>query len=100
MGTAGSKPPEKLKSGPTYFDATGLEITQHEVVSKDGTMIPYFQVGRKGLKCDGTNSTLLYGYGGFEVFMTPSYKPKVGAAGVEEGGGDGVADLRGGGGVG
>src|SRR5829696_7680524 len=71
FGTLGGKPPEKLKSGPSYFDASGLVVTQHEAVSKDGTKVPYFQVGPKGLKCDGTNPTLLYGYGGFEISMTP-----------------------------
>jgi len=97
IGTAGGKPPEKLKSGPSYFDATGLEVSQHEVASKDGTKIPYFQVCRKGLKCDGTNPTLLYGYGGFEISMTPNYNPTVGAAWLEKGGVYVVANIRGGG---
>jgi prolyl oligopeptidase len=97
IGTAGGKPPERLKSGPSYFDASGLEVTQHEVASKDGTMIPYFQVSRKALKCDGTNPTLLYGYGGFEISMTPGYNPLVGAAWLEKGGVYVVANIRGGG---
>ncbi|HKA08486.1 MAG TPA: prolyl oligopeptidase family serine peptidase [Gemmataceae bacterium] len=97
FGTLGGKPPEKLKSGPSYFDAAGLEVSQHEVASKDGTKIPYFQVGPKGLKCDGTNPTLLYGYGGFEISMTPQYNPTVGAAWLEKGGVYVVANIRGGG---
>ncbi|HKB06083.1 MAG TPA: prolyl oligopeptidase family serine peptidase, partial [Gemmataceae bacterium] len=97
FGTLGGKPPEKLKSGPSYFDAAGLEVSQHEATSRDGTKIPYFQVGPKGLKCDGTNPTLLYGYGGFEISMTPQYNPTVGAAWLEKGGVYVVANIRGGG---
>ena len=62
---------EKLKSLPAFFDATGLEVTQHEATSKDGTKIPYFQVMRKDAKLDGQNPTILYGYGGFEVSQVP-----------------------------
>ena len=64
-----------LKSLPSYFDAQGLEITQHQVKSKDGTRVPYFQVSRKGLKLDGRNPTLLYGYGGFNVPTTSIFSP-------------------------
>src|SRR5262249_50033943 len=66
-GTIGGKVPEKLKSLPAFFNAAGLEVTQHEAVSKDGTKIPYFQVSRKGLMLNGNNPTLLYGYGGFQI---------------------------------
>ncbi|MSR54786.1 MAG: S9 family peptidase [Gemmataceae bacterium] len=97
FGTLGGKPAEKLKSGPTFFDTKGLEITQHEIASKDGTKIPYFQVARKDLKLDGTNPTLLYGYGGFEISMLPAYNPAVGAAWLEKGGVYVVANIRGGG---
>src|SRR5215831_2165386 len=70
-GVIGKKEPEKLKSLPAFFKAEGLEITQHEAVSKDGTKIPYFQVSRKGLVLNGNNPTLLYGYGGFQIPMVP-----------------------------
>jgi prolyl oligopeptidase len=53
--------PEVLKQLPAFFDATGLEVKQFEAVSKDGTKVPYFQVGRKGMALDGSNPTLLYG---------------------------------------
>jgi len=96
-GTLGGKPAEKLKSGPSFFDAKGLEVTQHEVASKDGTKIPYFQVSRKDMKLDGTNPTLLYGYGGFEISMLPGYNPATGAAWLEKGGVYVVANIRGGG---
>ena len=89
--------PEVLKSAPKFFDAAGLEVSQHEAVSKDGTNVPYFQVARKDLKLDGTNPTLLYGYGGFEISLTPSYSGLAGAAGMEKGGVYVVANIRGGG---
>src|SRR5262249_46283240 len=82
-GTIGSKEPEKLKTLPAFFNATGLEITQHEATSKDGIKIPYFQVSRKGLECNGNNPTLLYGYGGFQISMLPEYRGGVGAAWLE-----------------
>ena len=89
--------PEVLKSAPKFFDAAGLEVSQHEAVSKDGTNVPYFQVARKDLKLDGTNPTLLYGYGGFEISLTPSYSGLAGAAWMEKGGVYAVANIRGGG---
>lgn len=96
-GTLGGKPAEKLKSSPAFFNAEGLEVSQHEATSKDGTRVPYFQVARKALKCDGSNPTLLYGYGGFEVSMRPGYQASVGAAWLEKGGVYVVANIRGGG---
>ena len=75
---------QRLKALPPFFDAGGLDIVQHEVTSKDGTRVPYFQVSRKGLKLDGSNPTLLYGYGGFEVSMLPSYSASVGASWMGE----------------
>ena len=89
--------PTPVKQLPTFYDATGLEITQHEATSKDGTKVPYFQVSRAGLALDGTHPTLLYGYGGFEVSLTPGYSGNVGAAWLEPGGVYIVANIRGGG---
>lgn len=80
FGTIGKNEREPLKQLPAFFDAAGLEIAQREAVSKDGTRVPYFLVGPKGLKLDGSNPTLLYGYGGFEISETPGYKSGVGAA--------------------
>ena len=97
LGRVGSSTPEKLKQLPAYFDAKGLQVSQHEAVSKDGTRIPYFQVGSAKLKLDGSNPTLLYGYGGFEVSMVPSYSANVGKAWLEKGGVFVVANIRGGG---
>src|SRR5262245_52941147 len=63
FGTARQSEPEKLKSLPAFFATDGLELSQHEARSKDGTRIPYFQVSRNGLQLDGKNPLLLYGYG-------------------------------------
>ncbi|MDY0060514.1 MAG: prolyl oligopeptidase family serine peptidase [Myxococcota bacterium] len=97
LGTAGGAALQQLKQLPALFDATGLEVSQHEAVSADGTRIPYFQVARRGLALDGKNPTLLYGYGGFEVSLLPKYTATVGAAWLEQGGVYVVANLRGGG---
>jgi prolyl oligopeptidase len=88
---------EKVKSTPARFDATGLVVDQHEAKSTDGTMIPYFVVHRAGLKLDGSNPTLLYAYGGFQVSMTPAYSGSVGKLWLERGGAYVVANIRGGG---
>src|SRR5690606_21287864 len=82
---------------PAMFDAAGLVTEQHEAVSKDGTRIPYFIVHRRDVTLDGTNPTLLYAYGGFEVSMTPGYNAVTGAAWLERGGVYVVANIRGGG---
>jgi prolyl oligopeptidase len=96
-GTLGQQTREKLKNLPVYFDAHGLEITQHEATSKDGTKVPYFQVGPKGMLLNGNNPTLLYGYGGFEISMLPSYSAGIGASWLERGGVYVLANIRGGG---
>jgi len=96
IGSIG-KAPEKLKQLPAYFDASGLEITQNFATSEDGTKVPYFMVSQKGLKLDGNNPTLLYGYGGFEISLTPSYSGSVGRAWLSQGGVYVVANIRGGG---
>ena len=97
LGTVGAPGREKLKSQPAYFDAQGLEISQFEAVSKDGVKIPYFLIARRGLKLDGNNPTLLYGYGGFEISLLSEYSPGLGAAWLEKGGVYALANIRGGG---
>ncbi|MBP3984212.1 S9 family peptidase [Pseudoxanthomonas helianthi] len=91
------KQPEKLKSNPVFFDASKDEIEQHFATSKDGTKVPYFLVRPKNLKFDGDNPTLLYGYGGFEVSLTPSYSGGIGKGWLEKGGVYVLANIRGGG---
>ncbi|HEX5580681.1 MAG TPA: prolyl oligopeptidase family serine peptidase, partial [Gemmatimonadaceae bacterium] len=89
--------PEVLKSSPAFFDASGLVVEQHFATSKDGTRVPYFMVRREGMKLDGTAPTLLYGYGGFEISLTPGYSGTVGKGWLEKGGVYVVANIRGGG---
>jgi len=88
---------EKLKSAPAFFDGGRFEIAQHEAVSADGTRVPYFQVSPKGLKPDGSNPTLLYGYGGFRLSQMPGYNPGRGIGWLEHGGVFVLANIRGGG---
>ena len=85
MGTVGWQRLGEAQANPAFFDAKGLTVTQHEATSLDGTRVPYFQVSREGLKLDGTNPTLLYGYGGFEIAMVPSYNANAGVGWMEKG---------------
>ncbi len=97
LGEIGKGPAQKLKSLPSFFDATGLQIEQREAKSKDGTRVPYFLVAKKDAPRNSANPTLLYGYGGFEVSLTPGYSAGVGANWLERGGVYVVANIRGGG---
>jgi prolyl oligopeptidase len=97
LGTVGQPDRSLLKQLPSFFSTAGLAVAQHEAVSKDGTRIPYFQVSRQELAAGGTNPTLLYGYGGFEVSMTPYYSAGIGASWLERGGVYVLANIRGGG---
>ncbi len=85
-----------LRQPKLAFDP-GAYITQQVFYrSKDGTRIPMFIVHRKGLKRDGKNPTLLYGYGGFNISLTPSFSPAR-IAWLEMGGVLAIPNLRGGG---
>jgi prolyl oligopeptidase len=97
LGNLGDGSRILLKQLPGFFSSEGLEVSQHEAVSKDGTRVPYFQVSRKGLSLDGSHPTLLTGYGGFQVSETPYYSGTIGAAWLEKGGVYVVANIRGGG---
>ena len=55
------------------FDPTSTRSKQVFYASKDGTKVPMFITHKKGLKLDGTNPTLLYGYGGFNISLTPGF---------------------------
>jgi len=88
---------EVVKSLPAKFDATGMTVDQFEATSADGTGIPYFVVHKQAMAMDGSNPTLLYGYGGFQVSMLPGYSPTVGRLWLERGGVYVVANVRGGG---
>ncbi|MDP3656754.1 MAG: prolyl oligopeptidase family serine peptidase [Brevundimonas sp.] len=85
------------KSLPAKFDATGMTVDQFEARSADGTMIPYFVVHRDAMPMDGSNPTLLYGYGGFQSSLLPGYSATVGKLWLERGGVYVIANTRGGG---
>jgi prolyl oligopeptidase len=84
---AGAKPP---------IDTSAYVTEQVFVPAKDGTKVPVFLVQRKGLKRDGSNPVQLYGYGGFNVSLTPSYSASR-LVWLEKGGIYALANLRGGG---
>jgi prolyl oligopeptidase len=77
------------------FSATDYVVKQVFVPSKDGTKVPAFIVHKKGLKQDGTNPTILYGYGGFNISLTPSFSA-LRLVWLDQGGVYVVANLRGG----
>jgi prolyl oligopeptidase len=78
------------------FDHTLYETTQEWVISKDGTKVPVFITKKKSVKLDGNNPTLLYGYGGFDISLTPSFSVSR-LPFLEQGGVYVMANLRGGG---
>jgi prolyl oligopeptidase len=97
LGRTGSDSHERLKSRPAFFDAKGQRVEQRFGTSKDGTRVPYFVIWPKGAKADGKNPTLLYGYGGFEISLTPWYSGISGRTWTTRGGVFVVANIRGGG---
>jgi prolyl oligopeptidase len=92
-GEIGDGSVEVLKQGPAFFEADGLSVRQFKAVSDDGTEIPYFVVGPD----EPTGPTLLNGYGGFEISLTPSYSGTIGRGWLRRGGTYVVANIRGGG---
>jgi prolyl oligopeptidase len=92
---SGNDQPRAIKSLPARFDAAGLTTEQFEATSKDGAKIPYFVTRPKNL--GGPAPTVLYGYGGFEVSLTPGYSANFGRLWLTHGGIYVVANIRGGG---
>ena len=93
--TSGESTPAPIKSLPARFDATGLATEQFFATSKDGTRVPYFVTRARSLT--GPAPTVLYGYGGFEISLTPSYSANFGMLWLTRGGVYVVANIRGGG---
>jgi prolyl oligopeptidase len=93
--TAGEGAPAPIKALPARFDATGLATEQFFATSKDGTRVPYFVTRARSLT--GPAPTVLYGYGGFEISLTPSYSANFGMLWLTRGGVYVVANIRGGG---
>ncbi|PRC94433.1 prolyl oligopeptidase family serine peptidase [Solimicrobium silvestre] len=97
LAQAGNDEREVLKTAPAFFDASPYQTEQKQATSKDGTKVPYFIIHRKDMKLDGQNPTLLYGYGGFQISLTPSYSAGIGLGWLQKGGAYVVANIRGGG---
>jgi prolyl oligopeptidase len=87
---------ELYQSSEIDFDETKYETKQVFYESKDGTEIPMFIVHKKGIELDGNNPALLYGYGGFNISLTPSFGITR-LIWLEQGGVYAMANLRGGG---
>ncbi len=87
----------EVKKLPPQFSVEGLEVDQWAAKSSDGTEIPYFIIKPKDLPLDGTTPTILYGYGGFQVSLTPGYAAVAGKLWLEQGHVYVVANIRGGG---
>jgi prolyl oligopeptidase len=85
-----------LRQAKVKFEPADYEVRQVFYPSKDGTKVPMFIAHKKGLKLDGTSPTLLYGYGGFNIPLTPGFSVSR-LAWMEMGGVFAVANLRGGG---
>jgi prolyl oligopeptidase len=85
------------KNLPEKFDGSRYVVEQLEATSRDGTKVPYFVVRPKAFQANGSAPTLLYGYGGFQVSMLPSYSATVGRLWLEQGGVYVLANIRGGG---
>ena len=96
----GSGSPARIKAQPTVFDAQGITVRQYWATSRDGTKVPYFLVRPKHAK--GAIPTILYGYGGFQISLTPWYwndgqLVDAGQTWLTRGGAIAVANIRGGG---
>ncbi|MBM7084414.1 S9 family peptidase [Micromonospora sp. MMS20-R2-29] len=93
LGRVGG-PVETLKREPAFFDTTGLTVRQFFATSADGTRVPYTVVGPPTASA---GPTLLTGYGGFEISLTPHYDGVIGRGWLARGGSYVVANIRGGG---
>lgn len=101
---AGATQPEKLKAQAPTFDGDRFEARQFWCTSADGTKVPYFVVGPKGMALDGKWPVWMFSYGGFENALTPSYSGSYedlhgvyGKLWLERGGVFVLANIRGGG---
>jgi prolyl oligopeptidase len=87
---------EVFRAPKVAFDPSPYETRQVFYTSKDGTRVPMFITSKKGIHLDGTNPTLLYAYGGFNISITPAFSA-ANVAWMEMGGIYAVPNLRGGG---
>ena len=87
----------KIRSLAPKFDASKDLVEQRFAVSTDGTRVPYFLVRPKAMKPDGTTPVQMFGYGGFLISETPTYRPELGKLWLERGGAYVLTNIRGGG---
>ncbi len=87
---------ELFRASSIKFDSENYESKQIFYTSKDGTKVPMIITHKKGLELDGKNPTILYGYGGFNISLTPRFST-ANTVWLEQGGIYAVANLRGGG---
>lgn len=86
-----------VKAGKSFFNHEEIKVEQHFVKSTDGVMIPYFLVYHKDVVFDGTNPTILYGYGGFEIALKPNFNNTLGSSWLARKGVYVLSNIRGGG---
>ncbi|HUN76009.1 MAG TPA: prolyl oligopeptidase family serine peptidase [Steroidobacteraceae bacterium] len=97
---AGGAEPQAIRSEPSRFESNDVSVEQYWVTSKDGTRVPYFLLRPRGAR--GPIPTILYGYGGFQLSLTPWYwndphRPlDAGQTWLAHGGAIAVANIRGG----
>jgi prolyl oligopeptidase len=89
--------PQLLKKSPETFDASGIEVRQFHATADDGEKIPYFLIGKDLAAGGPPRPTILYGYGGFEISLTPNYMNLTGKLWLERGYLYAMANIRGGG---
>ena len=87
---------QRIRRAEVAFNPDDYEVKQEFYTSRDGTRVPMFIAHRRGLKLDGNNPTLLYGYGGFNISMTPGFSVSR-LQWMEMGGVFAMPNLRGGG---
>jgi prolyl oligopeptidase len=85
------------KTSPSFFNHNDVIVEQYFATSLDGTRVPYFVVYKKGTSFNGSNPTILYGYGGFEVSLKPTFNNRIGSSWIDRGGVYVLANTRGGG---
>jgi len=87
---------ELIEKTDVDVDVAQFVTTQRWFASKDGTKVPMFIIHKKGIELNGDNPTVLYGYGGFDISLTPRFRKGL-FVWLERGGVYAVANLRGGG---
>jgi prolyl oligopeptidase len=90
-----AKTSTSFEAAPAPVDVSQYETRRMFATSKDGTKVPFFVTARKGLARDGSHPTMMYGYGGFSITVSPAYRPDV-PAWLELGGVWVTVNMRGG----